>query len=57
MLVSMLKLNESPLSVRVFAAVDQDLSNRISKAVGHPAVKPLEVKPASEAVRFKVNEL
>jgi catalase len=43
--------------VRVFAAVDQGLSDRIAKAVGHPTVKPLEVKPASEAVRFKINEL
>ena len=48
--------NHSSL-VRVFAAVDQGLSDRIAKAVGHPTVKPLEVKPASEAVRFKVNEL
>jgi len=43
--------------LRVFATVDQGLSDRIAKAVGHPAVKPLEVKPASEAVRFRVNEL
>jgi len=41
----------------VFAAVDQGLSDRIAKAVGHPTVKPLQVKSASEAVRFKVNEL
>lgn len=52
----MLKPNECLFPVRVFAAVDQDLSDRISKAVGHPAVEPLEVKPAPEAVRFKVNE-
>jgi catalase len=45
------------LAVRVFAAVDQDLSDRIAKAVGHPTVKPLEVKLASEAVRFRANEL
>ena len=51
------KLSEHPFLVRVFAAVDQDLSDRIAKAVGHPTVEPLEVKPASEAVRFKVNEL
>ncbi|QRV78657.1 catalase [Ceratobasidium sp. AG-Ba] len=37
----------------VFAAVDQDLSDRIAKAIGAPTVKPLQVKPASEAVRFK----
>ena len=37
----MSKLNERLLPVRVFAAVDQDLSDRISKAVGHPTVKPL----------------
>ena len=52
-----LKLSKHLLLVRVFAAVDQDLSDRIAKAVGHPTVKPLEVKPASEAVRFKINEL
>lgn len=48
---------ENLLLVRVFAAVDQDLSDRISETVGYPTVKPLKVKPASEAVRFKVNEL
>jgi hypothetical protein len=37
----------------VFAAVDQDLSDRIAKAMGVPTVKPLAVKPASEAVNFK----
>ncbi|KAG8726537.1 hypothetical protein FRC11_014997 [Ceratobasidium sp. 423] len=37
----------------VFAAVDQNLSDRIAKAMGVPTVKPLPVKPASEAVRFK----
>ena len=52
-----LELSKRLPLVRVFAAVDQDLSDRIAKAVGHPTVKPLEVKPASEAVRFKINEL
>ncbi|EUC67774.1 catalase [Rhizoctonia solani AG-3 Rhs1AP] len=37
----------------VFAAVDQDLSDRIAKAMGVSTVKPLQVKPASEAIRFK----
>ncbi|KAF8649216.1 hypothetical protein AX16_005943 [Volvariella volvacea WC 439] len=37
----------------VWAAVDQDLSNRIAAAVGHPPVQPLAVKPASEAVKFR----
>ncbi|CCO31829.1 catalase [Rhizoctonia solani AG-1 IB] len=37
----------------VFAAVDQDLSDRIARAMGVPTVKPLQVKPASSAVRFK----
>ena len=53
----MQELNDGLLSVRVFAAVNQDLSDRIAEAVGHPTAKPLEVKPASEAVRFKINEL
>lgn len=39
----------------VWAAVDQSLSDRIAKAVGAPTVKPLQVKPASEAVRFRAN--
>ncbi|KAK7691607.1 hypothetical protein QCA50_005006 [Cerrena zonata] len=37
----------------VFAAISQDLSDRVAKAIGHPTVKPLAVKPASEAYRFK----
>lgn len=37
----------------VWAAVDQGLSDRIARAVGHPPVKPLQVKPASEAVKFR----
>lgn len=40
----------------VFAAVDQDLSDRIAKAIGHPTVKPLAVAPAEKAVRFQYNE-
>jgi catalase len=39
----------------VYAAVDQGLSDRIAKAIGHPTVKPLKVKPAAEAVRFRHN--
>lgn len=43
-------------SVSVFAAVDPAISEGISKAIGHPGgVAPLKVKPASEAIRFKVN--
>ncbi|KAF8737448.1 hypothetical protein AX14_012838 [Amanita brunnescens Koide BX004] len=38
----------------VYAAVDQDLSDRIAKAVGRSPVKPLQVKPASEAIQFRV---
>ncbi|KIJ53411.1 hypothetical protein M422DRAFT_155306 [Sphaerobolus stellatus SS14] len=39
----------------VFAAVDQGLSDRLAKAIGAPTVKPLKVKPASEAIRFNPN--
>ncbi|KAK0451277.1 catalase [Desarmillaria tabescens] len=39
----------------VWAAVDQGLSDRIAKAIGHPSVKPLACKPANEAVQFKAN--
>lgn len=51
------ELTNHSFLVRVFATVDQGLSDRIAEAVGHPAVKPLQVKPASEAVRFKIDEL
>ncbi|KAI0338405.1 catalase [Trametopsis cervina] len=44
------KVKERQLSV--FAAVDQDLSDRIAKAIGHPSVAPLKVAPASQALRF-----
>ncbi|KAG8695240.1 hypothetical protein FRC08_007948, partial [Ceratobasidium sp. 394] len=37
----------------VFAAVDQDLSDRIAKELGVPTVKPLQVKSAAEALRFR----
>ncbi|EMD36620.1 hypothetical protein CERSUDRAFT_84800 [Gelatoporia subvermispora B] len=37
----------------VFAAVDQDIADRIAQAIGVSTVKPLQVKPAAEAVRFK----
>ncbi|EKM53322.1 uncharacterized protein PHACADRAFT_259598 [Phanerochaete carnosa HHB-10118-sp] len=40
----------------VFAAVDQDLSDRIAKAIGHPSVKPLSVAPAAQAIRFQYNQ-
>lgn len=35
------------LAVTVFAAVDQDLSDRIAKKIGVSTVKPLQVKPKS----------
>ena len=41
------------LVVSVWAAVDQDLSDRIAAAIGHPPVKPLNVKPASEADKYR----
>jgi catalase len=37
--------------VTVFAAVDQDLSDRIAQAIGVNPVKPLQVKSAAEAER------
>ena len=37
----------------VFASVDQDLSDRIAKAIGHAPVQPLKVASASEAIRFR----
>lgn len=36
----------------VFAAVDQSLSDRVAQAIGVPTVKPLQAKPASQAIRF-----
>ncbi|KAL4080050.1 catalase-like domain-containing protein [Scleroderma yunnanense] len=40
-------------SLAYFACVDQLLSDRIAEAIGSPTTKPLPVKPASEAVRFR----
>ncbi|GBE84665.1 catalase [Sparassis latifolia] len=37
----------------VFAAVDQEIADRIAKAIGVPTVPPLKVASASEAIRFK----
>lgn len=42
-----------PFTVSVWAAVDQGLSDRIAKAIGHPSVAALKVKPASEAVKYR----
>ncbi|KAH6874103.1 catalase-like domain-containing protein [Coprinopsis sp. MPI-PUGE-AT-0042] len=39
----------------VYAAVDQGLSDRIANAIGHPTVSPLQVKPSSEAVKYRAN--
>ncbi|KAL5504825.1 hypothetical protein ACEPAH_7488 [Sanghuangporus vaninii] len=41
----------------VFAAVDQSLSDRIAKAIGAPTAQPLKVKPAAEAVGYKLNQV
>jgi catalase len=38
----------------VWAAVSQELSDRIAKAIGHSTVAPLKSKPAAEAKRFKL---
>jgi len=38
-----------------FASVDQELSDRLAKAIGAPTAKPLPVKPAAEAIRFRAN--
>jgi catalase len=39
----------------VWAAVDQGLSDRIAKAVGHKSVAPLKVAPASAANVYRAN--
>jgi len=38
----------------IWAAVDQSLSDRIARAIKYPSVKPLQVKPASQAIKFKL---
>jgi catalase len=43
-------------AVSVFAAVDQDLSDRIAKKIGVSTVKPLQVKPSSEAWTFSAGQ-
>jgi len=40
----------------VFAAVDQELGDRIAKAINHESVKPLQVAPAEKATRFQVQK-
>jgi len=40
----------------VFAAVDQELSDRIAKAIGHNTVTPLKVASASDANVFKFRQ-
>ena len=42
--------------VSIFAAVDQDIADRICKAIDHLPVKPLVVAPAMQAIRFQVHE-
>ncbi|KAF5353878.1 hypothetical protein D9756_007309 [Leucocoprinus leucothites] len=37
----------------VWAAVSQDLSDRIADAIGHPHVQPLKAKSAEEALNFR----
>lgn len=39
----------------IYAAVDQGLSDRIAAAIGANPVKPLQVKPVSEAEKFRPN--
>ena len=41
--------------VSIFAAVDQSFSDAVAKAIGLPPAKPLQVKPASEALRYRRN--
>lgn len=41
--------------VAIYAAVDQGLSDRIAAAIGANPVKPLQVKPVSEAEKFRPN--
>ncbi|KIJ60733.1 hypothetical protein HYDPIDRAFT_31956 [Hydnomerulius pinastri MD-312] len=38
-----------------FASVDQSLSDRIAQAINAPTAKPLPVKSAAEAIRFRAN--
>ncbi|KIY67231.1 catalase [Cylindrobasidium torrendii FP15055 ss-10] len=40
----------------VFAAVDQELSDRVAKAIGAPTVSPVKAAAAHEAIRFARNE-
>lgn len=37
----------------VFAAVDQEIADRLCREIGHPPVKPMEVAPAAKAYRFQ----
>jgi len=65
--VSSLACKLSPLSLTVYlsltqttplfhsANINQELSNKIAKELGLPEQQPLQVKPASEAIRFRPN--
>lgn len=46
-------IKERQLSI--FSAVDQSFGDAVAKAIGHASVKPLTVKPASEAIKFRPN--
>jgi len=39
----------------VFTTVAQDLGDRLAKAMGVPSVKPLKLKSAAEAIKFRAN--
>lgn len=51
----MSKLFVDDVTVSVFAAVDQGLSDAIAKVIGAPAVRPLRVAPASGVVPLRTN--
>jgi|SRR6266403_448105 len=43
------------ISVAIFAAVDQGLSNAIAKAINAPTARPLAVAPATPVLPLKTN--
>ncbi len=42
-------------TVRCFAAVSQDLGDRIAKAIGVASQKPIDMLPAEQALQFRAN--
>lgn len=56
MVVTILKLNECPLLVQLYATMDSHLASKVCDAVGHPTIEYLNIEQSSnDAVKFKLD--